>query len=161
MRDAVAITGLGVISAAGADVTSSLRTLRSAVRPVMASCPVATLPTALPMFAVMEDTPAADRTFHLAMTAIRQALDDAGLSPLPRGFRLGVCLGTTVACQLNNLAFYREYRATGNPPMDAAPSDDARRKRLQNPPPQAIRSGRAALHTPPVPVLPRPPRRPG
>ena len=120
MRDAVAITGLGVISAAGADVTSSLRTLRSAVRPVMASCPVATLPTALPMFAVMEDTPAADRTFHLAMTAIRQALDDAGLSPLPRGFRLGVCLGTTVACQLNNLAFYREYRATGNPPMDAA-----------------------------------------
>jgi len=120
MRDEIAITGLGVVSAAGADVAASLRTLRSAARPAMVPCPVAKLPSAAPMFAVAGEIPAADRTFHLAMTAVRQAIEEAGLHPLPAGFRLGICLGTTVACQLNDLAFYAAYRATGNPPLDAA-----------------------------------------
>lgn len=120
MPDAVAITGLGVISAAGADVAASLRTLRAGARPATVPCPVAKFPVALPMFAAAGNVSAADRTFHLAMTAVRQALDDAGLQPLPPGFRLGVCLGTTVACQLNDVSFYAEYRATGNPPLAAA-----------------------------------------
>ena len=120
MSDVVAITGLGVISAAGADVASSLLTLRASARPAMVACPVAELPVALPMFAAAGELPAVDRTFHLAMAAVRQALDEAGLCPLPAGFRLGVCLGTTVACQLNDIAFYAEYRATGNPALDAA-----------------------------------------
>ena len=120
MSDIVAITGLGVISAAGADVASSLRTLRAAVRPPLVPCPVADLPVALPMFAVAGDVPAVDRTFHLAMHAARQALAEAGLYPLPAGFRVGVCLGTTVACQLNDIAFYADYRKTGNPALDAA-----------------------------------------
>ena len=37
---------------------------------------------------------------------------------MPNGFRLGVCLGTTVACQLNDIPFYAEYRATGNPSLE-------------------------------------------
>jgi 3-oxoacyl-(acyl-carrier-protein) synthase len=73
----------------------------------------------MPMFGAAGDCPAAERTFQLAMTAVRQALDDAGLRPLPPAFRLGVCLGTTVACQLNDMAFYADYRATGNPVLDA------------------------------------------
>ncbi len=120
MSNAVAITGLGVISAAGADVPASLRVLRAAVRPPSVPCTVATLPVAVPMFAAAGEAAATDRTFHLALTAVRQALDDAGLCPLPSGFRLGVCLGTTVACQLNDLAFYAAYRATGNPDLAAA-----------------------------------------
>jgi len=71
------------------------------------------------MFAAAGVEAAADRTFRLAMAAVREALDDAGLSSLRSGFRLGVCLGTTVACQLNDIAFYAEYRATGNPSLDA------------------------------------------
>lgn len=120
MSDGVAITGVGVISAAGAEVASSLRTLRAAVRPVTVPCPFAAFPVALPMFAAAGGVAAADRTFQLALNAVRQALDDAGLCPLPAGFRLGVCLGTTVACQLNDIAFYAEYRATGQPDLSAA-----------------------------------------
>ena len=73
---------------------------------------------ALPMFAVAGDFPKIDRTFHLALAAVAEALADAGLSVFPPGFRLGVCLGTTVACQLNDIGFYREYRATGNPALE-------------------------------------------
>lgn len=120
MSDAVAITGLGVISAAGADRASSLATLRAGVRPALVPCAVAELPVAVPMYAVAGQAPAVDRTFHLALAAVWQALDDAGLRPLPAGFRLGVCLGTTVACQLNDIAFYAAYRATGNPDLEAA-----------------------------------------
>ena len=113
----VAIAGLGVLSAAGGDVASSLQTLRAGRRPETISCPFAKLPVALPMFAVAGG-PKVDRTFHLAMQAAGQALADAGLAPLPEGFRLGVCLGTTVACQLNDIPFYAEYRATGNPSLE-------------------------------------------
>ena len=51
--------------------------------------------------------------------AFRRALDDAGLGTPPARFRLGVCLGTTVACQLNDIGFYDAYRKTGAPPLDA------------------------------------------
>jgi 3-oxoacyl-(acyl-carrier-protein) synthase len=61
----------------------------------------------------------ADRTFALALAATREALATAGLASPPDGFRLGVCLGTTVACQLNDIGFYRAYRETGHPPLDA------------------------------------------
>ncbi len=120
MSEGIAITGLGVISAAGTDVASSLETLRRAARPALVPCPVAVLPAAAPMFAAAGHAPAEDRTYHLAMAAARQALGDARLSPLPDGFRLGVCLGTTVACQLNDIGFYKDYRATGNPALEAA-----------------------------------------
>lgn len=120
MIEAIAISGLGVVSAAGNDAASSLRTLWNATRPALVPCTVAELPTAVPLFAAAGKAPAKDRTFHLAMDAVRQALDDAGLHPLPDGFRLGVCLGTTVACQLNDIAFYKAYRETGNPGLEAA-----------------------------------------
>ena len=120
MSDKIAITGLGVVSAAGADVASSLKMLRSGARPPWVPCTVADLPVALPMFAADGSFPKTDRTFHLAMAAVDQALDDAGLRHPSPGFRVGVCLGTTVACQLNDIAFYAEYRATGNPALEPA-----------------------------------------
>ena len=118
MSDRIAITGLGAVSAAGCGVAASLRTLRSGARPPCVPCAVAELPVALPMFAAAGDFPKIDRTFHLALAAVAEALADAGLSVFPPGFRLGVCLGTTVACQLNDIGFYREYRATGNPALE-------------------------------------------
>lgn len=120
MSDRIAITGLGAVSAAGFGVAASLRTLRSGARPSCVPCSVAELPVALPMFTAAGDFPQIDRTFHLALAAVAEALADAGLSILPPGFRLGVCLGTTVACQLNDIDFYREYRATGNPGLEPA-----------------------------------------
>ena len=46
------------------------------------------------------------------------ALAGAGLGPLGGDTRVGVCLGTTVACQLNAIAFYDAYRRKADPAMD-------------------------------------------
>lgn len=121
MREAVVITGLGVISAAGKDSPASLHTLRHTTRPSLIPCPFDSFPRPVPLFAVTgDDIPAKDRTFHLAVRAVTEALNEAHLRQLPPGFRLGVCLGTTVACQLNDIAFYADYRASGNPDLEAA-----------------------------------------
>ena len=39
-------------------------------------------------------------------------MKDAALGDIT-GLRVGVCLGTTVASQLNDLDFYRSYRISG------------------------------------------------
>ncbi|HBH61413.1 MAG TPA: beta-ketoacyl-[acyl-carrier-protein] synthase family protein [Nitrospiraceae bacterium] len=57
------------------------------------------------------------RTLSLALIAADEALRDAGLGHDLSGFRTGVCLGTTVACQLNDLEFYQSYRSTGSASM--------------------------------------------
>ncbi len=51
------------------------------------------------------------RTVQLALTAIQEALTQAELeiSALKKK-RVGVCLGTTVGCTLNNEPFYRKFR---------------------------------------------------
>ncbi len=61
--------------------------------------------------------PSLSRTCLLAIRAANEALTEAGNPHLKPGFRLGVCLGTTVASQLNNLPFYDQFRRTGRPPM--------------------------------------------
>jgi 3-oxoacyl-(acyl-carrier-protein) synthase len=66
----------------------------------------------LPAGAVLEGR----RTLSLAIIAVEQALKESGLADL-RPFRVGVCLGTTVASQLNDLQFYTSYRKTGSAPM--------------------------------------------
>ncbi|MBV5336805.1 MAG: beta-ketoacyl-[acyl-carrier-protein] synthase family protein, partial [Deltaproteobacteria bacterium] len=49
------------------------------------------------------------RTLSLGLIAVEQALAEARLDDLS-GYRVGVCMGTTVASQLNDLQFYRSYR---------------------------------------------------
>ena len=125
MRERVVITGLGVVSAAGADVPASWRTLDQALRPATIPCPFGPFPRPVPLFAAAGGEAEAeratpDRTFRLACRAAAEALAEAGLERFPANFRLGICLGTTVACQLNDIAFYAAYRANGNPPLDAA-----------------------------------------
>jgi 3-oxoacyl-(acyl-carrier-protein) synthase len=115
MNDSVVITGLGAVSAAG---LSLARTLESFERQERNIGPVSLFSSSLthPAFevkglAAWYDLPG-QRTLGLCLAALDEALADAGLGD-PSSFRVGVCLGTTVASQLNDLAFYKTYRNTG------------------------------------------------
>ena len=112
--DRIAITGIGTISAAGADIAQTLCTFergeRNAGLPSLFS-------TSLP-YPVFEarNLPSTEgdgqRTLCLSMIAVREALSSAELPIDLSGHKVGVCLGTTVASQLNDMEFYRVYRDT-------------------------------------------------
>ena len=58
-----------------------------------------------------EDPSPGLRSLDLARAATREALEDAGLADgFPSDRRVGVCFGTTIASQVNDLEFYRAYR---------------------------------------------------
>jgi 3-oxoacyl-(acyl-carrier-protein) synthase len=117
------ISGLGVISAAGVDAESTLQSFRNQTRNWSRDFPFETN-VKQPAFLVDAELPnpagqhQGNRTFRLAMHAVNQALADANLESIPAGTRVGVCLGTTVGCQLNSLPFYAAYRRGENPPLD-------------------------------------------
>ncbi|MFA6291290.1 MAG: beta-ketoacyl-[acyl-carrier-protein] synthase family protein [Victivallales bacterium] len=120
------ITGVGCISCAGDgydDTASSL--FRQPVRP---AAPIATGSSLeLPVFELTgfksENDKPGGRTLALLRHALEQALRQAALSRQELGsLRVGVCIGTTVACQLNNIPFYAELRSTGSAP--AKPLND-------------------------------------
>lgn len=119
MNDSILITGLGVISAAGNGLGETLAAFEHAQRNAGAVSLFATGLTN-PVFQVRQipDDYRLDgcRTLSLALMAVDQALDDARLADRS-AFRVGVCLGTTVASQLNDLEFYRSYRDRGCAPM--------------------------------------------
>lgn len=121
-RDAPVISGLGVICAAGNSLPAILESLASGERHVG---PVTLFPSSIdvPVFEVKELPEAyllpGQRTLSLTLTALDQALGEAFLHDRA-GLRVGVCLGTTVASQLNDLQFYQSYRQTGTAPLAAA-----------------------------------------
>ena len=117
--NSILITGMGAVSAAGGNMSETLSSFEQGAR----NCgPVTLFPTTLgyPAFEV-KDIPIAfqlegQRTLGLALLAVEQALTEARLVDLA-GCRVGVCMGTTVASQLNDLQFYRSYRDTGSAAM--------------------------------------------
>lgn len=117
----IIVSGLGVISAAGVGCQQSLAALASGDRVCE---PVRRFQTSItkPVFEVSGGLKKWNgegmRALGLALAAAEEALQSANLSPVPGGLRVGVCLGTTVASQLNNLDFYREYRETGGGKAD-------------------------------------------
>ena len=115
------ITGIGCISCAGdgySDTSGSL--FRQPV------CPVSSIATGsslkLPVFELTgfksnKDQPGG-RTLALLRHTLKQALQQAALSSYElTSLRIGVCIGTTVACQLNNIPFYSELRSSGTAPV--------------------------------------------
>lgn len=108
------ISGIGVLSAAGADAAETLRAF-AAPRRNPGTVSLFRTPLDYPVFEVACALPAGgpSRTVQLALHAAREALSDARLGRDLSGFRVGVCMGTTVACQLNDLDFYAAYRADG------------------------------------------------
>ncbi len=118
------LSGLGAVSAAGNGCTDTLDTFRTGIsaRPALPRFPS---PVAKPVFTVSTPLPGDEhsemRTLRLARLAVDEALTQAGLpthAP-PPDMIMGVCLGTTVACQLNDIDFYRDFRVTGQGTMTA------------------------------------------
>ena len=115
----IVISGLGVISAAGKGVLATLDSFKSKKRN---AGEVTLFPTSLkcPVFEVKEvGRGKKERTLNLALHAVKEALNDARIPEKLSNFKAGVCLGSTVASQLNDIDFYREYRNTENAPMDS------------------------------------------
>jgi 3-oxoacyl-[acyl-carrier-protein] synthase II len=118
----VAITGLGCICAAGADLGECLASLYAGLRaPAPPSRFAGSHPVRYPVFeaAGFQEPPELTRTAALGLQAAREALADAGLEPAAlAGLRVGVCVGTTVGSALNNEQFCRDYRAGLEPDLE-------------------------------------------
>ncbi len=120
----VVISGIGIISAAGFNLEQNLDAIKNGKRN---AGPASVFSTILP-YPVFEVKSLPEklekeemRTQSLAFAALKEALDDAGLQAPLSGFRTGVCLGTTVASQLNDIAFYTAFRKSGS--ADLKPVD--------------------------------------
>ncbi|MFA5394214.1 MAG: beta-ketoacyl-[acyl-carrier-protein] synthase family protein [Candidatus Ratteibacteria bacterium] len=109
----VAVTGVGVVSACGNNLVQTLACFDEGRRN---ASKITLFPSEFicPVFEAGDFTGANNkdrmRTLNLALAAAGQALDDAGLKNNLDDLRLGVCLGTTVACQLNDVDFYAALR---------------------------------------------------
>ena len=120
----IVISGIGTVSAAGINLSENLDSLRHGKRN---SGPVSVFSSCLsyPVFEVkyLPEKWKIDgmRTLSLALAATEEALNDAGLPKQLSGFKTGVCLGTTVASQLNDMDFYNSFRKSGS--ADLKPVD--------------------------------------
>jgi 3-oxoacyl-[acyl-carrier-protein] synthase II len=123
VRSSIWITGIGAVSSAGADVPSTLASFQDQRRNVAPSLPFESSITA-PIFQAVGDLPilpagaSKSRSLRLTMKAVNEALADAGIEKFAPGARVGICIGTTVASQLNCIPFYDAYRRHGNPSLD-------------------------------------------
>ena len=126
--EAAVVTGAGCLCAAGASLTEVAPVLYAGQRNPAAPSRFATeLERSYVVFEVDAalaqpggDSFSVDagRTARLALTAAEEALKQARVDreQLWRR-RVGVCLGTTVGCTLNNESFYRAYRASKHPEL--------------------------------------------
>ena len=117
----IVVSGIGMISAAGGDVNANFANMLSGTR----------FPSTKPSIFSSEieksvfecDSASLDksllpyrRTFALCVVALQEALADAGLQPEDlRNMKVGVSIGTTVACTLNDLDFYAKVKAGKSP----------------------------------------------
>jgi len=120
----IVISGIGTVSAAGINLLENLDSLKNGKRN---AGPVSIFSSRLP-YPVFEVKYLPDkweidgmRTLSLALAAAEEALNDAGLPKQLSGFKAGVCLGTTVASQLNDMDFYNSFRKSGS--ADLKPVD--------------------------------------
>ena len=117
----ILITGMGVVSAAGIGLEASLRSMEAGARNV-GPLTLFESPVHLPVFEVRgippRKTPGRMRTMELLELALEEALANAQITT-GCGLRIGVALGTTVACQLNDLGFYSIWREKHSAPLDS------------------------------------------
>lgn len=140
------ISGAGIISALGNDISATLNNLygTNPVLPELSSRVETTLQ--LPVFEVNGILPEAGLpggfTMQLIQIALAEALDNAKLTFKDlQNRRVGVCIGTTVACQLNDIPFYAALRSGNGAPsapfrnyIEGCPAEWIRRKYALNGP---------------------------
>ncbi len=123
----IAIPGLGCITSCGDTVEQCFESLLQGKRNPKPSSLVKTTHKAHhPVFEVIAhpkidgaDSPDLLRTSKFALVAVAEALADAGWTKEElQGKRIGVSLGTTVGCALNNEEFNRAYHSGQHPSMD-------------------------------------------
>lgn len=112
---------MGIVSAAGHDAAETLASLVAGTRRVGPVTQFSS-PLACPVFEVLRPLcvpveNASSRTAALARHALAEAVAQAVLRPEDTGTRVGVCMGTTVASQLNDLDFYAAFRRDGIAPL--------------------------------------------
>ncbi len=123
----VCVTGVGCICAAGSNLSDCMAALfGEVIRPASPRRFMTSHSTGYPVFEIAEgialrgenQTPELMRTAQLALTALEEALLDAGWSAEElTEFNVGVCMGTTVGCTLNSEEFYRAFRSGAQPDM--------------------------------------------
>lgn len=115
------VIGKGMISTLGNTVAETRGALYQPV-PRLPELPRRVATTlSLPVFEVADLAPdtgiPGGFSLQLLRHALREALDDAKLAGGDlAGKRVGVCMGTTVACQLNDIPFYATLRSGALPP---------------------------------------------
>lgn len=121
----VAITGMGLLSAAGNSLPETVRALALG-KPVPVSAPPFATEHPYPVFRCpaelcgMTDIPAHfSRTAALALIAIEEALSSAGFNNLreTERFRLGLIVGTSVGASLTFFDFYKTRSSGEIPPL--------------------------------------------
>ena len=123
----VAITGMGCICAPGNNLEECIKSLFRGERKLGAPMRFTSdHATTYPVFEVADDlasletrnTPDISRTGRLSLKVAFEAIADAGLDrEFLRSQRVGVCMGTTVGCVMNNGDFYRAYLKGQDPDM--------------------------------------------
>jgi len=114
MKPAIEVTGLGCVCAAGKSLDETIEAfLKTPCEPTPPVMIEADLKEDFPVFEITwigEQESAPTRTTHFLKLALEEALRQSELTARTlRQLRVGVCIGTTVGCTLNNEPFYRQF----------------------------------------------------
>ena len=113
----VTVSGIGAISAAGNNIDANFANMISGVRspkpyPTIFNCDFQKTVFECDSTILQQELLPYKRTLALALTALKEALGNAELEEKDlQNKKVGVCIGTTVACTLNNLQFYSDVRS--------------------------------------------------
>lgn len=123
LKNKTYITGYGLISALGCGVDETLSSLEKGKRNV-SNMPKWVGSVLDKKVFVVDNIPETFiqeklRTLSLSFAAVDQAINMSELSKKCENVRIGVCMGTTVASQLNDVGFYTELRDSGKAELDA------------------------------------------
>jgi 3-oxoacyl-(acyl-carrier-protein) synthase len=112
----IIVTGMGAVSAAGLGCQATAISLFAEPKTPQPITRLATSLT-LPVFEVdFQSNGATSRTQELLNIALLEAVNSSGLTERElKSARVGVCIGTSVACQLNNIEYYSQLRAGTQP----------------------------------------------
>ena len=117
----VCVSGIGIISAAGNDTDANFANMLKGNRNFKPFPTIFSSEIRKPVFECDSSVLDASllpkrRTYALCLKALAEALADASLQVEDlKNIKVGVCIGTTVACTLNDLDFYSRVRAGENP----------------------------------------------